>query len=73
MHVKVLQNAPTEHSAILLTCNKLPPVFKTFVLSILVAFRQVLLYLSKHLVLNMEHSDRSPYWLHISEKEAENC
>ena len=27
-------NAPEEHSAILLTCIKLPPVFKTFVLSI---------------------------------------
>ena len=31
---KVLQNAPVEHSAILLTCTKLPPVFKTYVLSI---------------------------------------
>ena len=26
--------APLEHSAVLLTCIKLPPVFKTFVLSI---------------------------------------
>ena len=31
---KVLQNAPREHSAILLTCIKLPFVFKTFFLSI---------------------------------------
>ena len=31
---KVLQNAPREHSAILLTCIKLPFVFKIFVLSI---------------------------------------
>ena len=31
--LKVLQNAPVEHSAISLTCTKLPPVFKTFVLS----------------------------------------
>ena len=31
---KVLQNAPREHSAILLTFIKLPFVFKTFVLSI---------------------------------------
>ena len=31
---KGLQNAPLEHSAILLTCTKLLPVFKTFVLSI---------------------------------------
>ena len=30
---KVLQNAPVEHSAILSTCNKLPPVLNTFVLS----------------------------------------
>ena len=30
----VQQNAPREHSAILLTCVKLPPVSKTFVLSI---------------------------------------
>ena len=29
-----MQNAPVEHSAILSTCTKLPPVFKTFVLSI---------------------------------------
>ena len=34
MHVKVLQNAPREHSAILLTFNKLPFVIKIFVLSI---------------------------------------
>ena len=31
---KVLQNAPREHSAILLTFIKLPLVFKTFVFSI---------------------------------------
>ena len=31
---KVLQNAPREHSAILLTCIKLPSIFKTFGLSI---------------------------------------
>ena len=30
----MLQNAPVEHSAILLTCTKLQLVFKTFVLSI---------------------------------------
>ena len=30
---KVLQNAPREHSAILSTCIKLPPVFKTIILS----------------------------------------
>ena len=29
-----MQNAPREHSAILLTCIKLPSVFKTFVLAI---------------------------------------
>ena len=29
-----MQNAPPEHSAILYTCIKLPPVFKTFMLSI---------------------------------------
>ena len=29
-----MQNAPREHSAILLTCIKLPSVFQTFVLSI---------------------------------------
>ena len=29
-----MQNAPREHSAILSTCIKPPPVFKTFVLSI---------------------------------------
>ena len=29
-----MQNAPVEHSAILFTCNKLPLVFKTLVLSI---------------------------------------
>ena len=34
MQVKVLQNAPTEHSAIILTFIKLPFVFKTFVLSV---------------------------------------
>ena len=32
---KVLENAPREHSAILLTCIKLPFVFKTFVLPFL--------------------------------------
>ena len=31
---KVLQNAPVEHSAVLLTCIKLPHGFKTFDLSI---------------------------------------
>ena len=34
IQVKVLQNAPREHSAILSTCIKLASVFKTFVLSI---------------------------------------
>ena len=34
MQVKSLQNAPREHSAILLTLIKLPSVFKIFVLSI---------------------------------------
>ena len=34
MQVKVLQNAPREHFAILSTFIKLPIVFKTFVLSI---------------------------------------
>ena len=34
MQVKVLQNAPREHSVILSTFIKLPFVFKTFVLSI---------------------------------------
>ena len=34
MQVKVLQNAPREHSAILSTFIQLPIVFKTFVLSI---------------------------------------
>ena len=34
MQVKILQNAPREHSAILLTFIKLPFVFKAFVLSI---------------------------------------
>ena len=29
-----MQNAPREHSAILLTCIKIPPFFKTSVLSI---------------------------------------
>ena len=33
MQVKVLQNDPREHSAILSTCIKLPSVFKIFVLS----------------------------------------
>ena len=42
---KVLQNAPREHSAILLTFIKLSFVFKTFVLSNLSGrLRQVLLY-----------------------------
>ena len=31
---KILQNAPMEHSAVLLTCIELPNGFKTFVLSI---------------------------------------
>ena len=34
MQVKVLHNAPVEHSAVLLTCIKVPPGFETFVLSI---------------------------------------
>ena len=34
MQVKVLQNAAVEHSAVLLTCIKVPPGFKTYVLSI---------------------------------------
>ena len=34
MQVKILQNAPREHSAILSTFIKLPFVFKIFVLSI---------------------------------------
>ena len=34
LRFKVLKNAPTEHSAILSTCIKLPSVFKTFVLYI---------------------------------------
>ena len=34
MQVKILQNAPKEHSAILLTFIKIPFVFKTFDLSI---------------------------------------
>ena len=34
MQVKVLQNSPREHSAILLTFIKLPYVLKTFVLSV---------------------------------------
>ena len=41
----MLQNAPVEHSAILSTCTKLPPVFKTFVLYTLGGcLRQVSLY-----------------------------
>ena len=44
MQVKVLQNAPIEHSAILSTFIKLQFVFKPFVLSILSdRLRQVLL------------------------------
>ena len=35
MPVKILQNAPVEHSAVLLTCIKLSHGFKTFVLSFL--------------------------------------
>ena len=43
---KVLQNAPREHSAILLTFIKQPFVFKIIVLSILSGrLKQVLLYL----------------------------
>ena len=34
MQAKVLQNAPSEHSAILLTFIKLPFVYKTYVWSI---------------------------------------
>ena len=45
----MLQNAPREHSAILLTFIKLPFVFKTFVLSTLSGrLRQVLLYQCQH-------------------------
>ena len=46
MQVKVLQNAPSEHSAILLTFIKIPFVFKTFFLILSGRIRQVLLYLS---------------------------
>ena len=34
MHVKSIAECSKEHSAILLTCIKLPSVFKSFVLSI---------------------------------------
>ena len=52
MQAKVLQNAPMEHSAVLLTCIKLPHGSKTFVLSIFSGcFRQVLLYLSIYCIL----------------------
>ena len=45
IQVKVLQKAFKEYSAILSTCTKLPPIFKTIVLSILNGrLRQVLLY-----------------------------
>ena len=46
MQVKILQNAPREHSAILLTFIKLPFVFKTFVFCLFLSgcLRQVLLY-----------------------------
>ena len=39
MHIKSIEECsrPVEHSAIFSTCNKLPSVFKIFVLSILVA------------------------------------
>ena len=48
---KVLQNAPKEHSAILLTFLKLPFVFKTFVLSIFEwPLKTGLTVLCKHLV-----------------------
>ena len=57
MQVKVLQNAPREHSAILLTCIKRLLVLKTFLFlsSLNGRFRQVLLYTVKHqkfIVLN---------------------
>ena len=40
-----MQDAPVEHSAVLLTCIKLPHGFKSFVLSILSGrLRQVSLY-----------------------------
>ena len=57
MQVKVLQNAPREHSAILLTCIKRLLVLKTFLFlsSLSGRFRQVLLYTVKHqkfIVLN---------------------
>ena len=35
MHVKSIAECSKENSAILLTCIKLPPIFKTYVLSIL--------------------------------------
>ena len=41
---KYLQNAPREHSAILLTFIKLPFVFRTFVLSIFSGCLKVSLY-----------------------------
>ena len=47
MQVKVLQNAPLEHSAILLTCIKLPPVFlkrPSIFLFLYGSLRQVWLY-----------------------------
>ena len=45
MQVKVLQNAPLEHSVILLTCIKRLLVLKTYFLSSLSGrLRQVLLY-----------------------------
>ena len=34
MQVKRMQNAPVEHSAVLLICIELPHGFKTFVISI---------------------------------------
>ena len=43
-----MQNALMEHSALLLTCTKLPPVFKTFVLSI---FEWPLLFVSLFVAL----------------------
>ena len=57
MHVKITAECSLEHSAILLTCIKLPSVFKTFVLSILSGrLRQVLLIYSS-LVFDKNNKD----------------
>ena len=61
---KVLQNAPREHSAILLTYVKLPFVFKTFVLPIFVwplktGFTVLLLFYIKQSV-SMKRKYRNP-------------